>query len=76
MTISHNLLDAPIMLVGLTALSVDMSMNLSTPAMIAANPMAALAVIPCAISCAYHSISGTLLAGFFLWKDTRRQQTK
>jgi BASS family bile acid:Na+ symporter len=44
--------------------------------MIAANPMAALAVIPCAISCAYHSISGTLLAGFFLWKDTRRQQAK
>ena len=48
----------------------------ASPAMIAANPMAALAVIPCAISCAYHSISGTLLAGFFLWKDTRRQQAK
>lgn len=48
----------------------------ASPAMIAANPMAALAVIPCAISCAYHSISGTLLAGFFLWKDTRRLQAK
>ena len=46
----------------------------ASPAMIAANPMAALAVIPCAISCAYHSISGTLLAGFFLWKDTHNRQ--
>ena len=42
----------------------------ASPAMIAMNPMAALAVIPCAISCAYHSISGTLLAGFFIWRDT------
>lgn len=38
----------------------------ATPAIIATNPMAALAVFPCAISCAYHSISGTLLAGAFL----------
>jgi BASS family bile acid:Na+ symporter len=45
----------------------------ASPAMIAMNPMAALAVIPCAISCAYHSISGTLLAGFFSWRDERRQ---
>ena len=45
----------------------------ASPAMIATNPMAALAVIPCAISCAYHSISGTLLAGFFTWQDDRRQ---
>ncbi len=45
----------------------------ASPAMIATNPMAALAVIPCAISCAYHSISGTLLAGFFTWQDERRQ---
>ena len=43
----------------------------ASPAMIAMNPMAALAVIPCAISCAYHSISGTLLAGFFTWQDER-----
>ena len=28
-----------------------------------------LAVLPCALSCAWHSISGTLLAGFFLRKD-------
>lgn len=40
----------------------------ATPAIIATNPMAALAVIPCAISCAYHSISGTLLAGYFAWR--------
>jgi BASS family bile acid:Na+ symporter len=40
--------------------------------MIAMNPMAALAVVPCAISCAYHSISGTLLAGFFAWQDERK----
>jgi BASS family bile acid:Na+ symporter len=44
----------------------------ASPAMIAMNPMAALAVIPCAISCAYHSISGTLLAGFFTWQDERK----
>ena len=43
----------------------------ASPAMIAVNPMAALAVIPCAISCAYHSISGTLLAGFFTWRDEK-----
>ena len=42
-------------------------------AMIATNPIAVLAVIPCAISCAYHSISGTLLAGFFTWQDERQQ---
>ena len=44
----------------------------ASPAIIAINPMAALAVIPCAISCAYHSISGTLLAGFFTWQDERK----
>lgn len=38
----------------------------ATPAAIASNPMAALSVVPCAISCAYHSISGTILAGLFL----------
>lgn len=38
----------------------------ATPVAIAANPMAALSVVPCAISCAYHSISGTVLAGLFL----------
>lgn len=38
----------------------------ATPAAIAANPLAVMSVIPCALSCAYHSISGTLLAGLFL----------
>ena len=36
---------------------------------IALLPMAALAVIPCAVSCAYHSISGTLVAAWFQWRD-------
>ena len=31
-----------------------------------------LAVLPCAISCAWHSISGTILAGIFLWWDKRK----
>lgn len=31
-----------------------------------------LAVLPCAISCAWHSISGTILAGIFLRWDNRR----
>ncbi len=30
-----------------------------------------LAVLPCAISCAWHSISGTILAGLFLKKDEK-----
>lgn len=30
-----------------------------------------LAVLPCAISCAWHSISGTILAGLFLKWDKR-----
>lgn len=41
----------------------------ATPAAIAANPMAALSVVPCAISCAYHSISGTILASWFARND-------
>ena len=44
----------------------------ATPAIIATNPAAALAVFPCAISCAYHSISGTLIAWFFLLSDKRK----
>lgn len=28
-----------------------------------------LSVLPCAISCAWHSISGTILAGFYLMRD-------
>lgn len=31
-----------------------------------------LAVLPCAISCAWHSISGTILAGIYLWMDRRK----
>lgn len=32
-----------------------------------------LAVLPCAISCAYHSISGTILANIFVWWDKRNE---
>lgn len=45
---------------------------MATPAMIAINPLASLSLVPCALSCAYHSISGTLLAGFFQYMDRRR----
>ena len=48
----------------------------ATPAIIATNPAAALAVFPCAISCAYHSISGTLIAGAFLLADKRKADKK
>ena len=37
----------------------------ATPENIAQHPEAVLCVVPCAISCAYHSISGTILAGIF-----------
>ncbi len=40
-------------------------------AVLAATPEAILCVVPCAISCAYHSISGTVLAGLY-----RRYETK
>lgn len=33
-----------------------------------------LAVLPCAISCAWHSISGTILAGLFLRMDRRKEK--
>lgn len=33
-----------------------------------------LAVLPCAISCAWHSISGTILAGIFLHFDNKKKQ--
>jgi len=35
-----------------------------------------LAVLPCAISCAWHSISGTILAGLFLRWDQRNDAKK
>ena len=34
-------------------------------------PEAILCVVPCAISCAYHSISGTVLAGLYRRMDSR-----
>jgi len=36
------------------------------------NPDSVLCVLPCAISCAYHSISGTILAGIFAkWREEK-----
>lgn len=40
--------------------------NLATTFFAASNPMA---VVPCAISCAWHSISGTIIANWFARKD-------
>lgn len=42
------------------------------PELLAGTPQAVLCIVPCAISCAYHSISGTLLAGLFLRYDKHR----
>ena len=33
-----------------------------------------LSVLPCAISCAWHSISGTIMAGIFLHRDNSKKQ--
>lgn len=44
----------------------------ANPAAVAANPLAAISIIPCALSCAYHSISGTILAGIFIRIDKRK----
>ena len=41
--------------------------NLAMTFFVATNPMA---VVPCAISCAWHSISGTILANFFARKNS------
>lgn len=38
------------------------------------SPEAILCVVPCAISCAYHSISGTVLANLFMMMDSRKTQ--
>lgn len=46
----------------------------ASPAIVALNPMAALSVIPCALSCAYHSISGTVMAGLFLLWDKKNDK--
>ena len=42
--------------------------NLAMTFFVATNPMA---VVPCAISCAWHSISGAILANLFSWYDRR-----
>lgn len=42
--------------------------NLATTFFVATNP---LAVVPCAISCAWHSISGTILANIFASRDKK-----
>lgn len=41
----------------------------ATPDILATQPEAILCVVPCAVSCAYHSISGTILAGLFTSAD-------
>ena len=43
----------------------------ANPENVAANPKAVLCMVPCALSCAYHSISGTVLANIFAWLDKR-----
>lgn len=53
-------------------ISIEVGMqNAGLATVLAANFFAAqpLAVLPCAISCAWHSISGTILAGLFLQHD-------
>jgi BASS family bile acid:Na+ symporter len=35
-----------------------------------------LAVIPCAVSCAWHSISGTILAQYFAWRSRTKDYEK
>lgn len=47
--------------------------NLATTFFVATNPMA---VVPCAISCAWHSISGTILANIFSSFDKKRNCRK
>ena len=42
--------------------------NLAMTFFVASNPMA---VVPCAISCAWHSISGTIIANIFAARDRR-----
>lgn len=47
--------------------------NLAANFFMATNP---LSVVPCAISCAWHSISGTILAGLFLKLDNKRDENR
>ena len=46
----------------------------ANPENVAANPKAVLCMVPCALSCAYHSISGTVLANIFAWWDNRSKR--
>jgi BASS family bile acid:Na+ symporter len=58
-------------------ISIEVGMqNAGLATVLAGNFFAAqpLAVLPCAISCAWHSISGTILAGLFLKADTRQEK--
>lgn len=55
-------------------ISIEVGMqNAGLATVLAGNFFAAqpLAVLPCAISCVWHSISGTILAGIYLWWDRR-----
>ena len=57
-------------------ISIEVGMqNAGLATVLAGNFFAAqpLAVLPCAISCAWHSISGTILAGLFLRFDKRKK---
>ncbi len=59
-------------------ISIEVGMqNAGLATVLAGNFFAAqpLAVLPCAISCAWHSISGTILAGIYVWRDKRRGVT-
>lgn len=56
-------------------LSIEVGMQNAGLATVLANTFFAaqpLAVLPCAISCAWHSISGTILAGIFLRMDRKK----
>lgn len=58
-------------------ISIEVGMqNAGLATVLATNFFAAqpLAVLPCAISCAWHSISGTILAGIYLWWDKRNRR--
>ncbi len=46
----------------------------ANPENVARNPAAVLCMVPCALSCAYHSISGTVLANIFAWRDKKKEK--
>lgn len=60
-------------------ISIEVGMQNAGLATVLANTFFAaqpLAMLPCAISCAWHSISGTILAGIFLSRDKKSQKTE